>query len=92
MAKNPKYVPITDLKQDADAVLNRVRKSPKPLVITQRGRAAAIMLSAKAYAQSERERSLLRLLVRGEKEIGRGKGYDLDEVLKEADEFLGRKS
>lgn len=85
MAKNPKYVPITDLKQDAEAVLNRVRKSPKPLVITQRGRAAAIMLSAKAYERSERERSLLRLLVRGEREIARGKGYDLDEVLKEAD-------
>ncbi|MBI2087716.1 MAG: type II toxin-antitoxin system Phd/YefM family antitoxin [Deltaproteobacteria bacterium] len=85
MAKNPKYVPITDLEQDAEAVLNRVRKSPKPLVITQRGRAAAIMLSAKAYERSERERSLLRLLVRGEREIARGKGYDLDEVLKEAD-------
>jgi len=92
MAKNPRYVPITDLKQDAAAVVDRVRKSPQPVVITRRGRAAAIMLSAKAYAQSERERSLLRLLVRGEREIARGKGYDLDEVLKEADEFLGRKS
>lgn len=92
MAKNPKHVPISDLKQDAAAVLNRVRKSPQPLVITQRGRAAAIMLSAKAYAQSERERTLLRLLVRGEREISMGKGYGLDEVLKEADEFLGRKS
>lgn len=92
MAKDSKHVSITGLKQDAEAVLNRVRKSPKPVVITQRGRAAAVMLSAKAYVRSERERSLLRLLVRGEKEIARGKGYDLDKVLKEADEFLGRKS
>ncbi len=46
------------------------------------------MLSAKAYERSERERSILRLLARGEREIARGKGYDLDEVLKEADEFF----
>jgi hypothetical protein len=50
------------------------------------------MLSPEAYEQSERERNLLRLLVRGEREIAKGKGYDLDEVLKEADELLGRKS
>ena len=58
----------------------------------QRGRAAAIMLSPEAYEQSEREGNLLRLLVRAEREIAKGKGYDLDEVLKEADELLGKKS
>jgi len=92
MARIPDIVPITDLRQGAAAVLSRVRKSPQPLVVTQRGRAAAIMLSPEAYEQSERERNLLRLLVRGEREIAKGKGYDLDEVLKEADELLGRKS
>ena len=38
-------------------------------LITQRGRAAAVLLSADAYERSERERHLLRLLVRGEQEI-----------------------
>lgn len=92
MARIPEIVPITDLRQDAAAVLNRARKSDQPLIVTQRGRAAVIMLSPEAYERSERERSLLRLLVRGEREIARGKGYGLDEVLKEADELLGRKS
>lgn len=92
MARIPDIVPITDLRQDAATVLSRVRKSPQPLVVTQRGRAAAIMLSLEAYEQSERERNLLRLLVQGEREIARGKGHDLDEVLKEADKLLDRKS
>lgn len=89
MAKLPNILPVTDLRQDAAAVLKRVSRSKEPLVITQRGRAAAVLLSAEAYQQAEHERQLLRLLARGEKEIAAGKGYDLDTVLAEADALLG---
>jgi prevent-host-death family protein len=88
MAKVPEIIPVTDLRQDAAAVLKRVQTSHQPLVITQRGRAAAIMLSMDAYERGERERQLLRLLVRGEQEIAAGVGYELDEVLAEADALL----
>ena len=57
-------------------------------MITQRGRAAAVLLSVEAYERSERDRELLRLLARGEKEIETAEGYDLDSVLAEADALL----
>jgi hypothetical protein len=41
-----------------------------------------------AYERSEHERELLHLLARGEQEIATGKGFDLDEVLAEADALL----
>ena len=85
MATVPEIIPVTDLRQDAAAVLKRVQAAHQPLVITQRGRAAAIMLSVEAYERGERERQLLRLLVRGEHEIAAGMGYDLDAVWAEAD-------
>ena len=90
MAKLPEIVPITDLRQDAAAVVERVRRGPDPLVITQRGRAAVVMVSAEAYEKGEEERRLLRRLLLGEREIRKGKGRDLDEVLSEADEILSR--
>ncbi|MGD0887028.1 MAG: type II toxin-antitoxin system Phd/YefM family antitoxin [Thermodesulfovibrionales bacterium] len=40
MVKIPNIVPITDLRQDATAIVKRVRKSREPIIITQRGRAA----------------------------------------------------
>lgn len=89
MTKLPNMISVTDLRQDAAAVLKRVCRSKEPVVITQRGRAAAVLLSAEAYQQAERERQLLRLFARGEKEIAEGKGYDLDTVLAEADALLG---
>ena len=85
MAPIPEIVPVKDLRQDTAAVLKRVQSSAQPLVITQRGRSAAVMLSVAVYERGERERELLRLLVRGEQEIAAGVGYDLDDVLAEAD-------
>ncbi|MGD9893930.1 MAG: hypothetical protein AB7R89_20885 [Dehalococcoidia bacterium] len=38
--------------------------------------------------KGEREREILRLLLRGEQEIAAGAGHDLDEVLAEADRML----
>jgi len=90
MGKLLNIIPITDLRQDAATVLRRVRDSKEPVVITQRGRAAAVMMSAEAYERSEHERELLRLLARGEKEIADGKGYGLDAVLAEADVLLDK--
>ena len=92
MGKVPSIIPITDLRQDAAAALNQVRSSRQPVVITQRGRAAAVLLSLEAYERSEHERQLLHLLARGEQEITAGKGFDLESVLTEADALLARGS
>ncbi|SPE31190.1 Prevent-host-death family protein [Acidobacteriia bacterium SbA2] len=88
MASVPDIIPITDLRQDAAAALERVKSSRQPVVITQRGRAAAVLLSLEAYERSEQERQILHLLARGEQEIKAGTGFDLDEVLAEADDLL----
>ncbi len=88
MGKILNIIPVIDLRQDAAKVLKRLRDSKEPFVITQRGRAAAVLLSVEAYERSERDRELLRLLAKGEKEIEAGEGYDLDSVLAEADALL----
>jgi prevent-host-death family protein len=91
MPKLPNIVPITDLRQDATTIVKRVTTSREPVVITQRGRAAAVMVSMETYEHSQHELELLRVLARGEKEIEAGKGYELEEVLSEADFLLKEK-
>jgi len=91
MAKVPTIIPITDLRQDAAAALKQAREAREPIIITQRGRATAVMLSIEAYEQSEHERQLLLQLARGEREIEQDDGYDLDTVLAEARALLSDK-
>ena len=90
MARVPEIIPVTDLRQDASAVLKRVRSSREPLVITQRGRAAAVLLSVEEYERSENERHILRLLALGDREIAAGEGHNFNDVLAEADEILAQ--
>ena len=88
MSRVPDIVPITDLRQDAAAVLRRAKSKRSPIFITQRGRTAAVLLSVEQYEESEQERQILLLLANGEKEIAAGHGHDLDAVLAEADRLL----
>ena len=90
MGRLSNIIPVSDLRQYAAKLLKQLRKSKEPLIITQRGRASAVMIGVDAYEESEHEKELLRLLAKGEKEIEIGLGYDLDTVLAEADVLLSK--
>ena len=91
MSAIPDIIPVSDLRRDAARTLRRVSRSRQPLVVTQRGRAAAVLVGIEAYHRSERERAILKLLAQGEREIRAGRGTDLDAVLDEADDILARR-
>ena len=90
MAKLENTIPLSELRQNVSGAVKRVRRSKQPLVVTQRGKATAVLLSVDAYQKNEHERELLKLLAKGEMEIAADKGYDLDEVLADADDFLSK--
>jgi len=90
MRRLSNIIPVSDLRQSAAKLLKQLKKSNEPLIITQRGRAAAVMIGVEAYEKSENEKELLRLLAMGEREIEKGEGYDLDTVLAEADALLAK--
>ena len=89
MGKIPDIVPVSDFRQDVAAVLKKLQESKGPVVVTQRGRAVAVLQNVEIYEKQERERELLRLLAAGEREIAAGEGYNLDSVMKDADALLG---
>ena len=90
MGKLSNIIPVSDLRQDAAKVLKQLRSNKEPLIITQRGRATAVLIDVEAYEKSEHEKELLRLLAKGDREIEIGVGYDLDTVLAEADSLLAK--
>jgi prevent-host-death family protein len=90
MGKLSNIIPVSDLRQGTAKLLKQLRNSKEPLIITQRGRATAVMIGVDAYEKSEHEKELLHLLARGDREIEIGKGYDLDTILAEADTLLAK--
>ena len=47
----PDMVPVSDLRQTAASVLHRIKKTRQPVIITQRGRAAAIIMGVDEYPE-----------------------------------------
>lgn len=84
----PDIIPLTDLRKETKSVLKRLQDSGQPIVITQRGRATAVMLDIEAYERLIEKQEILYLLARGEREIAQGKGHSLDDVLADADRLL----
>lgn len=81
-------VPVTDLQRQAASILNELNESSEPIVITQRGRASAVLISAKRYAEIEEDLALLddleleRLAADGLREKAAGNTVSLDEAKK----------
>jgi prevent-host-death family protein len=50
-----KILPITDLQRRAGQIVDALRESDEPVVITQRGRPAAILISAEKYRRIEED-------------------------------------
>jgi len=88
MSGLPAIIPISDLRQDTAGIIKRVTASDEPVVITQRGRASAVLVSADAYERTQHENEILRVLARGDAEIAAGLGRDADDVMAEGRALL----
>lgn len=86
----PKILSITDLRQDAAAVLRAVQSGQEPTVIMQRSRAVAVLLSVDTFERMTYEREVLGILAKGETDIRRASGVSVEQALAEADALLER--
>jgi len=79
-------IPVSDLQRQAAQVLIDVNASSEPVIITQRGRPAAVLISAERYAQIEEDLELLddlelaQMLQQAERELLAGNTISHDEV------------
>lgn len=73
-----KIIPITDLQRQAGQIVSGFDETAEPIIITQRGRVAAVLLSAARYQQMEEdldrldELELREMLVTAESQIAAG--------------------
>lgn len=81
-------IPITDLQRQAGQIIAGLSENEEPIVITQRGRASAIIISAERYSEIEAdlkrldELELLEMIELSRQEKAEGKTISHDVVKK----------
>ena len=65
--------PITELKRDAASLIERASEQRSPIVITQNGRATAVLQDVESFEQDRRAFALLKLALQGDADIVEGR-------------------
>ncbi len=72
--------PVTEFRANASAVLDQVHATKRPVILTQHGRSAAVLMDVEVYEGLLDEVALLRAVRSGEQEMLRGDVVPHDEV------------
>jgi antitoxin YefM len=72
--------PISEFRANAAAFVQQVRESRRPLVLTQRGRGAAVLLDIEEYARLMDRLELLEDIATAEDQIAGGRGVAHDDA------------
>jgi antitoxin YefM len=75
--------PISEFRSNAAALVRKVRESRRALVLTQRGRSAAVLLDAEDYEDLLEEIEVLRDVQTALKEFSAVKGVSQNKALKQ---------
>jgi len=75
-------VPLGEFKSKASALIKNVRKTSSPLVITQNGRPAAVLMSPEEYDRLQEEQKYLEAIAAGLPDAEAGRLIDHAKVVK----------
>jgi prevent-host-death family protein len=65
--------PITELKRDAASLIERASEQRSPIVITQSGRATAVLQDVATFEQERHAFALLKLALQGDSDVAAGR-------------------
>ncbi len=72
--------PVTEFRANTSAVLDQVHATKRPVILTQHGRSAAVLMDVEVYEGLLDEVALLRAVRAGEQEMLQGDVVPHDEV------------
>jgi prevent-host-death family protein len=67
--KPENIVPITELKRDAAGLIERAGDEQNPIVITQNGRATAVLQDIQSFTRERQALAMMKLCLQGDRDI-----------------------
>ena len=80
--------PISDFRTRTAEIVAKVRKTKRPLILTQRGRSAAVLEDIEAYEKKEERLELLEDILKGLQAAENGKVITHAKAMSQLDKIL----
>ena len=76
-------LPVSELKKNTRRVLEQVRRTQRPVILTVNGKASSVLIDVDSYERQMKALNLSSLLLEAEKDIKENKIRPVDSFLKE---------
>jgi prevent-host-death family protein len=73
-------IPLSDLKINPGRVVNQVKETHRPVLLTSRGRGVAVVQDLDDYERNQEERAFMKAITQGLMDVKNGNVMDLSEV------------
>lgn len=83
-------LPVTEFRANTSALLEQLRTTKRPIVLTQHGRSAAVVMDVEEYESLLDKIAILQDICMAEEQIARGKGLSHDEAVRQLRSRLAR--
>lgn len=81
-------IPVTELKTHTKKILERVNRTGEPVLVTQNGHSAVLIVDVEVFQKQQNKLRLLEAIAKGEREILEGKGIAHADVVKKAESWI----
>ncbi|MBF0197049.1 MAG: type II toxin-antitoxin system Phd/YefM family antitoxin [Planctomycetes bacterium] len=82
--------PISHLKKHSADVVNKAKETQQPVMITQNGKAVAMVVDVESWQKQEDSLNMLKLVLQGERDIQKGLLRSHEEVRERMQKRLKR--
>ncbi len=83
-------VPFAEFRANASRLIRAVREDGRPKVITQHGRAAAVLVSAEWFDRVNHDEYVRNAIREGLSDLDASRSYSTEEVMADMDEVIER--
>ncbi|HFE62843.1 MAG TPA: type II toxin-antitoxin system Phd/YefM family antitoxin [Caldithrix sp.] len=82
--------PLTDFRNNIKKYIKELNTNKKPIVLTQHGKSAAVLLNAEKYQEMQDQIEFMRKILLGLEDYQHNRVHTASEVFSEIDEIIAR--
>jgi prevent-host-death family protein len=82
--------PLSEFRKKSADFVKRLKKEKQPIVLTQHGKSAAVLMDVSEYERFTRKMEMLEDLLEAKQQVEQGKTYSMDEAQKRIKSHLSK--
>jgi prevent-host-death family protein len=82
--------PLSEFRKRSADFVKRLKKDKQPIVLTQHGKRAAVLMDVSEYERFTKKMEMLEDLLEAKQQVEQGKTYSMDEAKKRIENHLSK--